>query len=172
MTDPPSWRRPGAASPPTLVVGLGNPILGDDGIGLAVARRTRELLDEAEAAITEASLGGLELLDVLAGFERAFLVDAITTEDGTPGDVYRLLPEALPMTDRLTAVHEVDLATALAMGRRLGVDLPREVVIFAVEAADVSTFGDSLSPALATVVDRVAEDVVREVRAVPPGRPS
>ena len=77
----------------TLVLGLGNPILTDDGVGIHVVRATAAQCPLAmHITCAEASVGGMRLLDLLAGYERVFLVDAIQTRDGEPGQIYTLGP--------------------------------------------------------------------------------
>jgi hydrogenase maturation protease len=148
----------------TLILGLGNPILRDDGIGIHVARALRRLLTNREdVAVTEASLGGLRLLDVLAGYDRAILVDAIKTPGGNPGDVYTLAAEQFENCLHVSSSHDVDLGTALVAGRRLGIKLPREIRIVAVEVENVVDFGEEMTPAVAAAVPRAVEAVLREL---------
>ncbi len=149
----------------TLVLGLGNPILTDDGIGIHVvrevsARNRREGVDFAEA-----SVGGLRLLDLIAGYERVILVDAIQTPEGKPGDIYRLSPGDLRASLHAGSTHDLSLPGALTLGRSLGLALPRDedMVIIAVEVEDVLTFGEECRPAAAAAIPRAAEAVLREL---------
>lgn len=147
----------------TLVLGLGNPILGDDGVGLCVAREARRMLrGHPEVEVAEASAEGFDLMDLIAGYSRTIIVDAIRTEGGRPGDVHVLRPEALPESRRLTATHEVTLQTALSLGRTLGIEMPDDVLIFAVEVADDQTFGEGCTPDVAAAVPKAAVRVVSE----------
>jgi len=156
------------AGAPTLVLGLGNPILGDDGVGIAVVREAERLLGgRGDIEIHEASFAGLGLVDQLAGHDRAILVDAIKTPHGEPGTVYRLDPDDLPTTDRLMATHEISLTTALALGCRMRLSMPRDVVIFAVEVEDDRSFGETLTPRVAAAVGPTALRVATEALAVP-----
>jgi hydrogenase maturation protease len=153
----------------TLVLGLGNPILGDDGVGILVAREARRRLAGLGGVETrEVSFAGLDLVELLAGFDRAVLVDAIKTPCGEPGAIYRLDPEELPTTDRLMATHEIDLITALALGRRMGLSMPRDVVIYAVEVEDDRSFGEALTPIVARAVGPTAARIAAEALAEPP----
>ncbi len=148
----------------TLVLGLGNPILADDGVGLLVAQRVHDMLPSGqETEIRKESVAGFDLLDILSGFQRVIVIDAIRTARGAPGQVYRLTPEDLPTSERLAASHEISLSTALSLGRLMDIEMPGEVVIYAIEVEDNRTFGEACSPSVAAVVDAVAALVVLEI---------
>jgi hydrogenase maturation protease len=144
----------GDASPRrTLVLGLGNPILSDDAVGLAVARRLKAELDgDPWVEVDEDFNGGLRLMERLAGYDRAVIIDAILS-GAAPGTVHLLSAGGMP-TQRTVCAHDVSLPTALAMGRRGGLPLPEtaEIHVIAIEAADVMTFGEELTPAVAAAV--------------------
>jgi hydrogenase maturation protease len=148
-----------------IVVGLGNPILGDDAVGWHVA-------DAVEAALTASAgpsvtverlaVGGLALMERLVGFRRAILVDAMLTGAVPPGTV-RVLPLAdLPGGEagHLDGAHDASLAVALEAGRALGASLPDELVIVAVEAAQVTEFGESMSPEVVAAVPLAVQAVM------------
>jgi hydrogenase maturation protease len=155
--------------PRTLVLGLGNPILRDDGAGWRVVAEVESGLRSngfsrsgmAEAITTKreeiefdcAALGGLALMERLIGYERVVLVDAIQTRGGTPGAVYRLTLDDLP-TLHVNAAHDATLKAAMELGRRLGAQLPAapDIAIVAIEAEDVLDFGEGLSPAIEAAV--------------------
>jgi hydrogenase maturation protease len=151
-------------SPETLVIGLGNPILSDDGVGWRVIEElccTAEVQRNLSAEFDCVSLGGLALMERMVGYDRVVLVDAIRTQGGAPGTVYRLALDDLP-TLNADAVHDASLKAALDVGRRLGAHLPAaaQIAIIAVEAADVLNFGESLSPAVAAAVPEAARLVL------------
>lgn len=150
----------------TLVLGLGNPILTDDGVGIHVVREAACRMGEAGASdqltFAEASVGGFRLLEVLAGHERALLVDAIVTPEGEPGDVYRLGVHDLRASLHSGSTHDLSLPGALALGRRLGMALPSDehLAILAVEAGDVLTFGEGCTPPVGSAIPRAADMVI------------
>ena len=156
---------------PVLVLGLGNPILRDDGVGWRVVdevRCTSQVQRTSSTSTIEfdcAALGGLALMERLVGYERVVLVDAIRTRDGQPGAVYRLSLDDLP-TLNTNAVHDATLKAALELGRRLGAELPDDVTIIAVEAADVLSFGEGLSPAVEAAVPEAADLVFQTLRDI------
>lgn len=144
-----------------VVVGLGNEIVHDDGVGLVVAERLRRRL-RARAGVEVVSLawGGFALLDVLAGRSRAVLVDCLTTGRHPPGTILRLDESDFRGSVRLNSFHDIDYPTVLELGRRMGYAMPEEVAVWAVEAAEVSEFGEGLSAPVAAAVDRVVDEVI------------
>ncbi len=150
-----------------IVVGLGNPILSDDAVGLLALRLAREALAGEPVAFVEAAVGGLDLLDLLSGYRAAVLVDAVVTGKASPGEVLELDPAFLEDTTHLGTTglsHQVDLSTAWKLGRRLGLPLPETVRVLGVEAADVKTFSERPTPAVEASLPRVAEAIARAVR--------
>lgn len=147
----------------TLILGLGNPILGDDGIGLRVTEELKKRLDKQEITIEGASLAGLDLLDLLSGYDRAIIIDAIQT-GGRAGRIYRLNPEAFQATCHASTPHDVNFATALELGQRLGVALPQRIDILAIEVADTSHFSEECTPEVAEAIPVCVEMVIRELQ--------
>ncbi len=147
----------------TLVLGLGNTILSDDGVGIRVAEELKGRLEPQETMVMETSMAGLDILELLTGYDRVIIIDAIQTRGGEAGQIYRLEPDALDATCHAASPHDVNFATALELGRRLGIPLPRDITIFAVEAADVTTFSERCTPEVEQVIPSVAALVMREV---------
>jgi hydrogenase maturation protease len=148
----------------TLVLGIGNTILSDDGVGCRVAQRLkRRLQGRDDVTVKETSLSGLSLLEEMAGYERLIIIDAIQTKSGKPGAIYKLSPEDFKI-GHMAVVHDLGLFSALDLGRKLGLDMPREVVIFAIEAKDMVTFSEELSTEVEKAIPRVVGRVMMEVR--------
>lgn len=147
----------------TLVLGLGNPILCDDAVGLRVARELRSRLNREDVDVEETSLAGLGLLDILSGYDRVVIIDAIETEQGEPGRVYRLGPGAFDDAKHLCSLHEMNFATALDVGRRLGVDLPQQIIVFAVGVSDTATFSEECTPRVRQAIPVCTEMILREL---------
>jgi hydrogenase maturation protease len=154
----------------TLLLGMGNPILSDDSVGVRLAGEIGRQLETAPGltVVEECSTGGLNLLDAVAGYDRLIVVDAIRTVGGAPGEWYRFDARALRETLNLRNVHDVNFATALALGRRLGTHLPpdEEIHIFAVEVADDTNFGETLSPALDAAYPAILSEILGEIREI------
>ena len=166
-----------------LVVGLGNPILGDDGVGWRVAEEVRHYFQSPisnpqspftrdqslEIEVDSVSLGGLSLMERLVGYERAILIDAISTGQWPVGSVHRFPLDALPdsAAGHSASAHDASLQTALKLGRAMGAPLPPigEIVVVAVEARSVYDFGEALTPPVAAAVPRAVEMVVETLSA-------
>jgi len=149
----------------TLVVGLGNPILTDDGVGIHVVRTAATRCAADNVSFVEASVGGLRLLDMLVGYQRVLLVDAIQTARDEPGTITRLHPHHLQQSLHSGSSHDLTLAGALSLGRSLGLSLPDDdhLTILAIEVEDVLSFGEECTlpvrAAIPSAVDRVCEEL-------------
>jgi len=147
----------------TLVLGLGNPILSDDGVGIRVAREVAGQVRDPQVTVAESSGAGLSLLDSIAGYDRLVIVDAIQTKEGSVGQIYRLGLEDFALTRYFSSPHQLNLATTLELGKTLGLSMPQELTIFAVEAKDVSTFSEQCTPEIERVIPEVVEMVLHEL---------
>ncbi len=146
----------------TLILGLGNPILSDDGVGIHVARAL-ENLDLPGVTVMEGSIAGLDFLDVLVGYERVIIADAIQTRGGKAGQIYRLKLEAFTVTRHAANPHDVNLATALELGKQLGLALPDDIIIFGIEVEDVITFSEDCAPAVKAAIPLCVDMIVSEL---------
>ena len=147
----------------TLVLGLGNPILSDDGVGIWVAKEIQGRVNQREVTVMETSMAGLDLLDLLVNFDRAIIIDAIQTVGGKTGQIYRLDPEAFDTTRHAASPHDVNFATALELGNKLGLALPRQIDIFAIEVEDVDTFSERCTPKVEQMIPVVTDMVIQEL---------
>lgn len=159
----------------TLLLGMGNPILSDDAVGVRLAGDVARRLGATAGVdvIEECSVGGLNLLDVLDGYDRVIVLDSVKTTGGVPGDWYRFGLDSLQQTLHLTNIHDVNFATALELGYRLGMLLPERsnVHVLAVEIDDDMTFSDRMTPALEDAYPHLAAAIFQEVEALVAARP-
>lgn len=145
----------------TLVLGLGNPLVTDDSVGLRVVGELKSRLsDRPGVEVSEDYWGGLRLMERLIGYDRAVVVDAIVT-GAAPGTIHRLTPEAMP-TQRSASAHDVNLTTALGFGRQAGAALPRDehIVLIGIEAADVINFSEQCTPEVEAAIPQAIELIV------------
>jgi hydrogenase maturation protease len=136
----------------TLIIGLGNPILGDDGVGWQIANEVERRSGRVEVDCL--AVGGISLMERLVGYDRVILVDSISSGLAPQGTVLSFPLEELPdtATGHLTSAHDTSLQTALRVGRLLGAHLPDQVTVVAIESQGVYDFCDSLSPEVSAAV--------------------
>ena len=141
----------------TLVLGLGNELAGDDAVGLLAARAVREDLANA-ADVVESSASGMALIEVLAGYERAVVVDAIMTGKSAPGTITEM---GMDEVGRVVApsVHQAGLPELAAVAERLGLGFPSRTRVLAVEVVDPHTLGAPLSAPVVAALEEVARRV-------------
>ncbi|MBN2029459.1 hydrogenase maturation protease [bacterium] len=141
-------------------MGLGNTILTDDGVGIYVAREIRNRLKNRTVQIQEAAVGGLELLNCIAGFSKVILIDAVMTGQHRIGTLLKLKPEDFE-GGSATARHQIGLHEALLLGRKLGMDLPETLIIYGIEVKDILTFGETCTPEVNASIPEVAEKIIQ-----------
>ena len=137
----------------------------DDSIGLRVAQELRGQFDgNPDIEVSEDYWGGLRLMERMIGFDRVIIIDAILA-DSEPGTIHLLSPDDIP-TQRSASAHDVNLPTALEFGRRAGAQLPpaSEITLIGIEAADVQTFDESLTPELECALPHAVEAVLSAMK--------
>jgi hydrogenase maturation protease len=154
----------------TVLVGLGNPVRGDDGVGLRVAEAVSALLAArpvAGARVVTSTRGGFELMDLLEGADRAIVVDCLDLPDAVPGRVRQLPLRDLAGAARLVGSHDIGLAAAIELGRLLGARMPEHVEVFGIEAWLEDRIEECLSPALEAAVQPLARFLYSSLAARP-----
>jgi len=147
-----------------VVLGIGNPIIGDDGVAFHVIEALQADPPPGDIILTGADVSGLAILDLIVDFDEAVIVDAIQTVNGVPGDVYRLTLDDFRVTKHTVSPHDVDLPTALDLGKLLKMKLPAKISIVAIEIPTANEFSTQLSNRVADAVP-VAVQMVREILA-------
>jgi hydrogenase maturation protease len=152
----------------TIIIGMGNPILTDDAIGVLVAREVARRIpaDAAIDVLDEVGVGGIHLMELMVGYDRAVLIDALMS-GAEPGTVRRFTVAELPRANTLNtaSAHDVDLPTALTTGRDLGAHLPpnEAITIIGVEVEEVRIFGEAPTPSVAAALPEAAAKVLESI---------
>ena len=155
----------------TLILGLGNPILTDDGVGVKVAREIEQRINPAAhpgLEITEASAGGLRLMEAVLDYQLVVLIDAYYLDPETthPGKIHRMTLEdlrAVSPTQHSTSAHDTSLIIALDAAQEMGYQIPEEFIIYAVEVENILDFSETPTPAVAAAIPKVAEMIIEEL---------
>jgi len=144
------------------VLGVGNILFRDEGVGIRVLERLEEKYGFPEnVSLVDGGVLGLNLLGVISEADRLIVVDAIRN-GGHPGDLYRLAGEEIPKrVFAKNSLHQVDLLEALTLCQAL--DRVPETVIIGVEPEDISTLSIDLSEAIHSRIDHLVEMVLDEL---------
>ena len=148
----------------TLVIGLGNPLMGDDGIGLAALEQLVASWEVDGVELVDGGTWGMNLLPLIESADTVILLDAIHLGH-TPGTVIELDGDAVPR--RLAAKlspHQIDLGEVLALAA-LRETLPRRLVAIGIEPAEVE-MSTTLSPAVAAAMPLMLERVAERLEAL------
>ena len=149
----------------TLILGIGNPLLGDDGIGFHIAQELANEIKDENIDVKDTCVDGLNLLELIAGYHKVIIIDAIMTEDGEIGGIYRLRPENFVGTVHpTTSPHNANLATAIEIGEKfLAGQMPGEIVIFAVNIQEVTEFTEEMTEKVKEAIPRAVNLVLEEM---------
>jgi hydrogenase maturation protease len=174
----------------TLIIGLGNPILGDDGVGWKIAQEVEHQLTRPpsltlppfsakfsgkwgetergrgeDIAVECLSLAGISLMEQMIGYERVILIDSLNTGKHPRGTVVTFtLDELADLTyGHSASAHDLSLKNALVLGRSMGARLPddKNVHVVAVEAQHVYEFGEALTPKIKAAVPNAIDEVFK-----------
>ncbi|MFC2133573.1 hydrogenase maturation protease [Bacteroidota bacterium] len=149
-----------------LVLGVGNDILMDDGIGPKLTRALQQKFNYDFIRYDTLCLGGMELLEYIQGYKNVVFIDAIKTLDGIPGSVYYYTPDDFKETLHLSNLHDVSFLTALKMGKEIGLEIPKQIDIIAVEIIEDMVFGESFTPPLEAKYDEIFNEVSQFIESI------
>jgi hydrogenase maturation protease len=147
----------------TLVLGIGNDILTDDGIGPKLVNEIKSKKVFTNIDFLNVFLGGLDILELIQGYEKVIFIDAIITKDGIPGTVYHFKPADFKETLHLSNLHDANFLTALELGRKMGMQIPEDIHIIGIEIVEDRIFSNSLSPEMEMKYPEVFKEVLNLV---------
>jgi hydrogenase maturation protease len=153
----------------TVVLGLGNPLLSDDAVGLRVAAALQDLLEDdpvAQVRVLASTRAGFELIDLLAGASHAIIVDCLVVPRPVPGAVRQLTLQDLAGSARLIGAHDISVAVAFDLAAALGIQMPETVEILGVEGVDTQTVSEHLTPEVETAAASLARELHARLKLV------
>jgi hydrogenase maturation protease len=138
---------------PALVLCLGNEILTDDSFGFKIAQKLKSHYNfKGNAEVIFSPLGGLNLIDLLRDRERVLIIDTLALKKSVPGTLHYFEMGHFTPAKNLTCSHQISLPTALKFGRELGIEMPDKIDVLAVEARDIETLSESMTPEVEAAV--------------------
>ena len=148
----------------TLIIGLGNPILGDDGVGWKVASELTALIDpDSGVEIDCAALGGLSLMERMLGYQRVILIDSMETGQNPAGtvSVFPLAELKTPFAGHSASAHDASLMMALQTAQSIGAEVPARVDVVAIEAKKVYDFSEEFSREVEEAVPVAVQETLK-----------
>ena len=146
---------------PTIVIGLGNPLMADEGIGVALIEELSKLaaagnLPARDVEYYDGGCGGMYLLHTIAGRQKAVLIDCCIM--GTPpGTLRRFTPDNVTSVKQMAhlSLHEVDILKVIELAQQIG-QCPAEIVIFGIEPVSITHQMHLNEPLQAKIPDYIA----------------
>jgi len=136
----------------TLILGIGNPILTDDGVGIEIAHRLKEVRPDLN--IEETNEAAIILLDYVIGYDKLI--------QGRPGELYKLGLDDFKKATDFPSSHGIDIATAFEVGKSLGCKMPESVSIYAVEVRDNSNFSERCTEEVEVKIPSIVKRIIGE----------
>lgn len=144
----------------TLVLGLGNPILSDDGIDIRIVREIKKFFKKID--ILEANAAGFRVIDEIVGYDRLIIVDSIKTGKAKSGTLHRFSVDDFQKTLHTSSPHDINFFDALAIMEQQNEKLPSIIYIYAVEVRDTSTFSEKCTDDVEAVIPEVVQIIINE----------
>jgi len=143
----------------TLILGLGNELFGDDGVGIHVVRELKKRGDfKPNIDLIETSVSGLALIDIIADYNRLIIIDTIKKENPEAGNIRVLELDQIRHVPG-PSPHYVSFPQIITLGKKLGLHMPELVKIIAVEAKNIYKLGEGLSPEIKNAVPEIINKI-------------
>jgi len=145
------------------ILGCGNTLMGDDGVGIRVIEKLQEMKLPENIEIIDAGVGGMAILSWIEDADKVVIVDAVQTGNEPPGTVYMFTDKELPPSDMfMLSLHDLNLVDTINVGRVVQ-KMPDEIVIIGVEVKRVAEFTKELTPEVEGAIPEVLDLVLKEL---------
>lgn len=149
----------------TLILGIGNTMLSDDGIGAGLVYDLEKELVEDEIHLESLLVVGLDIIETIKDFDRLIIIDGIKSAGGVPGTVNTCGLDDCPPTLHLHSFHDAHLREAIQIAKLSDIRVPEYIQIITVEIFDDLTFSDSLSQPLESVYSTILSKTIDLTKA-------
>jgi hydrogenase maturation protease len=146
-----------------LILGVGNDILTDDGIGPKIVEQLKGDIGNDDTAFQTSATGGLDILELIKDYHTVIIIDAIKTEGGVPGMIYYLTPSNFKETLHISSFHDVSFLTALKVAEKLNIPIPKQIDIIAIEIIEDLTFSNEFSKPIADKYEEIYKEILESV---------
>lgn len=143
-----------------LVLGLGNDLLSDDAIGPIIVKKLNQNFSDKNITYRVAAVGGMDLIELIEGFEKVIIIDGIKSANGIPGKLYKYTSTDFEETLHLSSFHNTDFKTTIELALRLNIQIPQHIDIFAIEIVKDLEFSKDLSSELKSKFNSIYEQIL------------
>lgn len=149
-----------------IIVGAGNTIVRDDGVGIYISRMLKKSLHHPGVKIKETSLSGITYIDMLEGFDFAFIIDSIKLENDDIGELYKIEEGEIEIEYKKNpqSLHLFTLWDAVSLGRKIGLKMPDKIIVYAVNVSDNTTFNECFSPEIQNAIQPISENIKKDIQ--------
>lgn len=146
------------------ILGIGNPLFGDDGAGIFVVRKIKSFTSlNFLYDVEEVEYGGLRLIDFLHGYLIGIIIDTIHTGKFPQGHIHKMSIDDLVSSAHLLSFHDVNLKTIISFAKEIGISLPEQILIYAIEITPTYEFSENLSDPIKIAIDKCAEKILDDI---------
>ncbi len=144
---------------PILILGLGNELLCDDAIGIHLVSEFEKLFPSPAIHFKTSCTGGLEIVEIITGYNQVIIIDAIKTQNGVPGRVYHFTLSDFKNTSHVSSFHDISFLTALKFADYVDIKIPENIHILAVEIVEDMLFSDQFSASICKEYDQIKTSI-------------
>lgn len=146
-----------------LILGLGNPILSDDSVGLRVVDKLKEIINKKNNVnFCKVAISGIEILDIISGYKHLILIDVIKTGKDKIGKLTMYKISDFNNSIHLTNPHQLNLPSVIEFANKTGIPVPEVIDIFTIEVEDIYTFSEECSPEIKDKIPEIAKEILKK----------
>jgi len=151
-----------------LILGIGNPYISDDGVGIHVTRRLQRTISDPRVECKEFCNSGFDAISLLDGYQSVIVIDAAKTGKVPKGQYQILSHHELTALAYPYSLHTFGFLSAIQLGSILSLPLPSSITVFAIEVSNTEIFGEECSPEVASAVPLITQSVLEHIKKMIP----
>jgi hydrogenase maturation protease len=148
-----------------LVLGFGSDALSDDGLPVRLIHDLKVVENQNKFTFETSAIGGLDLLDLLEGFDTAILIDTQLTSRRKPGEIHEFTPDDFEETFHLSSQHDLTFHEALRFAKEMGIPMPGDIRIIAIEIVENKKlsfeFSEEIEERYQSILSQVKQALIR-----------
>jgi hydrogenase maturation protease len=147
-----------------LVLGIGNEVLMDDGIGPKLVKKLKNFLPVSSIDYATSLVGGMEIIEIMRGYRQVVIIDGIMTGENPPGTVLFMDYPVHKNTLHLSNAHDISFEMSVSLARQLGIPFPKKICIIAVEIIEDRVFGERLTAPLQEKYSEIFSSIAKTIQ--------